>query len=109
MRSWPLFARESSRGTFPVLDGFCQDRAWSFLLFPSQSTHSANIARLKKNEKRFTKQVNMFMSGSGDGGMMSQEMIRMATRMRTIVRGCGVNIDLYLADNGSFVTSSLVL
>nr|GEU62600.1 hypothetical protein [Tanacetum cinerariifolium] len=31
----------------------------------SQSTHSANIARLKKSEKRLTKQVNMFMSGSG--------------------------------------------
>ncbi|GKD23338.1 hypothetical protein Tco_1225041 [Tanacetum coccineum] len=28
---------------------------------PSQSTHSADIARLKKREKRLTKQVNMFM------------------------------------------------
>ncbi|GKC99375.1 hypothetical protein Tco_1169650, partial [Tanacetum coccineum] len=28
---------------------------------PSQSTHSADIARLKKSEKRLTKQVNMFM------------------------------------------------
>nr|GEY66763.1 hypothetical protein [Tanacetum cinerariifolium] len=28
-------------------------------------------------------------SGSGGGGMMSQEMIRTTTRMRTIVRGCG--------------------
>nr|GEZ59239.1 hypothetical protein [Tanacetum cinerariifolium] len=55
---------------------------------PSQSTHSADIARLKKREKLLTKQVNMFM------------------RMRTIVRGCGVNIDLYLVDNGSFMTSS---
>nr|GFC58307.1 hypothetical protein [Tanacetum cinerariifolium] len=31
MRSWPLFAGASSGGTFPVLDGFCQDRARSFL------------------------------------------------------------------------------
>nr|GEU33114.1 hypothetical protein [Tanacetum cinerariifolium] len=28
---------------------------------PSQSTHSADIARLKRSEKRLTKQVNMFM------------------------------------------------
>ncbi|GJZ33652.1 hypothetical protein Tco_0579088 [Tanacetum coccineum] len=28
---------------------------------PSQSTHSVDIARLKKREKRLTKQVNMFM------------------------------------------------
>ncbi|GJV88249.1 hypothetical protein Tco_1532187 [Tanacetum coccineum] len=28
---------------------------------PSQSTHSADIVRLKKREKRLTKQVNMFM------------------------------------------------
>nr|GEX48981.1 hypothetical protein [Tanacetum cinerariifolium] len=31
---------------------------------PSQSTHSADIARLKKRKKLLTKQVNMFMSGS---------------------------------------------
>nr|GEY19643.1 hypothetical protein [Tanacetum cinerariifolium] len=51
-------------------------------------------------------------SGSGGAGMMSQEMMRTAARMRrmrTIVRECWVNIDLYLADNGSFVTSSPVL
>nr|GEZ58268.1 hypothetical protein [Tanacetum cinerariifolium] len=35
---------------------------------PSQSTHSADIARLKKREKLLTKQVNMFMSGSGGCG-----------------------------------------
>ncbi|GKE88798.1 hypothetical protein Tco_1566273, partial [Tanacetum coccineum] len=28
---------------------------------PSQSTHSTDIARLKKREKQLTKQVNMFM------------------------------------------------
>nr|GFC49843.1 hypothetical protein [Tanacetum cinerariifolium] len=28
---------------------------------PYKSTHSADIARLKKSEKRLTKQVNMFM------------------------------------------------
>nr|GFC77807.1 hypothetical protein [Tanacetum cinerariifolium] len=28
---------------------------------PSQSTHSVDIARLKKHEKLLTKQVNMFM------------------------------------------------
>nr|GEX54436.1 hypothetical protein [Tanacetum cinerariifolium] len=99
----------------------------------SQSTHSADIARLKKHEKLLTKQVNMFMrlfrsddkfsqmlaqlesqpaAGVAGVGMMSQEMMRTATRMRrrrTIVRRCGVNIDLYLADNGSFMTSSPVL
>nr|GFC39566.1 hypothetical protein [Tanacetum cinerariifolium] len=31
----------------------------------SQGTHLADIARLKKCEKLLTKQVNMFMSGSG--------------------------------------------
>ncbi|GKA52932.1 hypothetical protein Tco_0746247 [Tanacetum coccineum] len=35
---------------------------------PSQSTHSTDIARLKKREKQLTKQVNMFMSGSGGCG-----------------------------------------
>nr|GEW64889.1 hypothetical protein [Tanacetum cinerariifolium] len=34
----------------------------------SQSTHSTDIARLKKHEKLLTKQVNMFMSGSGGCG-----------------------------------------
>ncbi|GJV42273.1 hypothetical protein Tco_1420713 [Tanacetum coccineum] len=33
---------------------------------PSQSTHSADIARLKKREKRLTKQVNMFMRFRSD-------------------------------------------
>ncbi|GJV60440.1 putative ribonuclease H-like domain-containing protein [Tanacetum coccineum] len=83
---------------------------------PSQSTHSADIARLKKREKRLTKQVNMFMrlfrsddkfsqmlnqlesqpeyggaTRVAGAGMMSQEMMRTAVRMRrmrTIVRGC---------------------
>nr|GFC85674.1 hypothetical protein [Tanacetum cinerariifolium] len=32
---------------------------------PSQGTHLAYIDRLKKREKLLTKQVNMFMSGSG--------------------------------------------
>ncbi|GJX86413.1 zinc finger, PHD-type containing protein [Tanacetum coccineum] len=35
---------------------------------PSQSTHSTDIARLKKREKQLTKQVNMFMSESGGCG-----------------------------------------
>nr|GFA37850.1 hypothetical protein [Tanacetum cinerariifolium] len=51
-------------------------------------------------------------SGSGGFGMMSQKMMRTTARMRrmrTIVRGCGVNIDLYLAVIRSFVTSSPVL
>nr|GFB91103.1 hypothetical protein [Tanacetum cinerariifolium] len=51
MRLWPLFVEASSEGmVIPP---------------PSQSTHSADIARLKKSEKRLTKQVNMFMSESG--------------------------------------------
>nr|GEY25791.1 hypothetical protein [Tanacetum cinerariifolium] len=96
---------------------------------PSQGTYSADIARLKKREKLLTKQVNMFMrlfrsddnfsqmltqleSQPEYAGMMSQEMMRTAARMRTrktIVRGCGVNIELYLAENGSFMISSPVL
>nr|GFA99618.1 hypothetical protein [Tanacetum cinerariifolium] len=84
---------------------------------PSQSTHSADIARLKKHENLLTKQVNMFMrlfrsdnmfsqiltqlshslsmvvaGGVAGAGMISQEMMRTAARMRrrrTIVRGCG--------------------
>nr|GFC27016.1 hypothetical protein [Tanacetum cinerariifolium] len=35
---------------------------------PSQGTHLADIARLKKREKLLTKQLNMFMSGSGGCG-----------------------------------------
>nr|GEW67562.1 ankyrin repeat-containing protein [Tanacetum cinerariifolium] len=35
---------------------------------PSQGTHLADIDRLKKREKLLTKQVNMFMSGSGGCG-----------------------------------------
>nr|GFB03689.1 hypothetical protein [Tanacetum cinerariifolium] len=58
MRSWPLFAGASSGGTFPVLYGFCQGTA---IPPPSQGTHLADIARLKKREKLLTKQVNMFM------------------------------------------------
>ncbi|GJT21422.1 hypothetical protein Tco_0891359 [Tanacetum coccineum] len=34
---------------------------------PSQSTHSADIARLKKREKRLTKQVHMFRGEDGCG------------------------------------------
>nr|GFB73339.1 hypothetical protein [Tanacetum cinerariifolium] len=39
-------------------------------VFPpsSQGTHLADIDRLKKHEKLLTKQVNMFMSGSGGCG-----------------------------------------
>nr|GEZ78194.1 hypothetical protein [Tanacetum cinerariifolium] len=87
---------------------------------PSQGTHSVDNARLKKREKLLTKQVNMFMrlfrsddkfsqmltqlesqpkygggSGSGGCGMMSQEMMRTAARMRrrrTIVRDVGYPI-----------------
>ncbi|GJY42668.1 hypothetical protein Tco_0430881 [Tanacetum coccineum] len=45
--------------TLPVMVGFCQDRDGHSPLI--SSTHSADIARLKKREKRLTKQVNMFM------------------------------------------------
>nr|GEZ10621.1 hypothetical protein [Tanacetum cinerariifolium] len=78
---------------------------------PSQSTHSADIARLKKSEKWLTKQVNMFMrlfrsddkfsqmlsqlesrpeygGGSESGGYGDD--VRTAARMRTIVRGCWI-------------------
>nr|GFC43877.1 hypothetical protein [Tanacetum cinerariifolium] len=92
---------------------------------PSQGTHLADIARLKKREKQLTKQVNMFMrlfksddkfsqmltqlesqpeygsgSGSGGCGTMSQEMMRTASRMRrrrTIVRGCGLSICYFVS------------
>nr|GEW43835.1 hypothetical protein [Tanacetum cinerariifolium] len=47
MRSWPLFMGASNGGmVIPP---------------PSQSTHFADIARLKKREKLPTKQVNLFM------------------------------------------------
>ncbi|GJT45424.1 hypothetical protein Tco_0954139 [Tanacetum coccineum] len=103
---------------------------------PPPCTHTSDVVKLKKSEKRLTRQVNMFMklfrsddkfsqmltqlesqpkyggvAGVAGAGMMSREMMRTATRMRRmpIVRRCWVNIDLYLADNASFVTSSPVL
>nr|GEV93333.1 NAC transcription factor 56-like [Tanacetum cinerariifolium] len=92
---------------------------------PSQGTYLADIDRLKKREKLLTKQVNMFRrlfrsddkfsqmltqlesqpeyvvvaAGVAGAGMMSQEMMRTAARMRrrrTIVRGCEVSPVLLL-------------
>nr|GEW81750.1 ribosomal protein S11, chloroplastic [Tanacetum cinerariifolium] len=84
---------------------------------PSQGTHLADIDRLKKREKLLTKEVNMFKrlfmsdyrfsqmltqlesqlimvvaARVAGAGMMSQETMRTAARMRRkrmIVRGCG--------------------
>ncbi|GJV65836.1 putative reverse transcriptase domain-containing protein [Tanacetum coccineum] len=58
--------------------------------------------------------VEIMMRTTAGAGMMSKEMMRTTAktgRMRTIVRRCWVklvilvNVDLYLADNASFVTS----
>ncbi|GJS84815.1 hypothetical protein Tco_0751356 [Tanacetum coccineum] len=43
-------------------------RQGTVIPLPSQSTHSADIARLKKREKRLTKQVNMFMRREDECG-----------------------------------------
>nr|GFC57727.1 hypothetical protein [Tanacetum cinerariifolium] len=47
---------------------------------PSQSTHSANIARLKKREKRLTKQVNMFMRLFWSDGKFSQMLTQLESQ-----------------------------
>nr|GFB70771.1 hypothetical protein [Tanacetum cinerariifolium] len=43
MRLWPLFAGESNGGIFLVLDGFCQDRARSFLSHIKARTPSISL------------------------------------------------------------------
>nr|GEY49540.1 hypothetical protein [Tanacetum cinerariifolium] len=48
------------RGHIPCV-GRVLPRQGTVIPPPSQSTHSADIARLKKREKLLTKQVNMFM------------------------------------------------
>nr|GFA64955.1 hypothetical protein [Tanacetum cinerariifolium] len=47
---------------------------------PSQSTHSADIARLKKREKRLTKQVNMFMRLSRSDDKFSQMLTQLESQ-----------------------------
>nr|GEX53088.1 hypothetical protein [Tanacetum cinerariifolium] len=59
MRSWSLFTGARSGGTFPVLVGFCRDRAQSFR--PASMHALLRFPKLKKSEKLLTKQVNMFM------------------------------------------------
>nr|GEY08824.1 hypothetical protein [Tanacetum cinerariifolium] len=59
MRSRPLFAGASSGAHSWCWTGFA--KTWHGHSFPSQSTHSVDIARLKKSEKWLTKQVNMLM------------------------------------------------
>ncbi|GJV55897.1 hypothetical protein Tco_1456902 [Tanacetum coccineum] len=60
MRSWPLFSGASSGGTFPVLVGFCRDRARIYSHSPP-CMHSFDVATLKKREKMLTKKMNMLM------------------------------------------------
>ncbi|GKC02815.1 hypothetical protein Tco_0994425 [Tanacetum coccineum] len=62
-----MFAGASSRGTFPVLVGFCRDRA---RLFRPLCTHSSDVAKLKNSEKRLTKQYG---GGSGSDGCGDDE------------------------------------
>nr|GEX49849.1 hypothetical protein [Tanacetum cinerariifolium] len=47
---------------------------------PSQITHSADIARLKKSEKRLTKQVNMFMRLFRSGDKFSQMLSQLESQ-----------------------------
>nr|GEU93560.1 hypothetical protein [Tanacetum cinerariifolium] len=54
----------TARGHIPGV-GRVLPRQGTVIPPPSQSTHFADIARLKKREKLLTKQVNMVMSGSG--------------------------------------------
>ncbi|GJR80629.1 reverse transcriptase domain-containing protein [Tanacetum coccineum] len=102
---------------------------------PPPCTHTSDVVKLKKSKKRLTHQVNMFMKlfrsddkfsqmltqlesqpeyggGSGSGGYGDDEPgddenggRKRRMRRIPIVRRCWVNIDLYLADNASFVTS----
>nr|GFC58813.1 hypothetical protein [Tanacetum cinerariifolium] len=60
MRSWPLFRGGKQRGHILGVGRVLPGQGM-VIPPPSQSTHSADIARLKKHEKRLMKQVNMFM------------------------------------------------
>ncbi|GKB81259.1 hypothetical protein Tco_0948154 [Tanacetum coccineum] len=66
MRSWPLFAGASSGGTFPVLDGFCQDGQRIF-------------RPISKSDDKFSQMLNQLESqpeyggGSGNGGCGNDE------------------------------------
>ncbi|GJZ09536.1 hypothetical protein Tco_0543819 [Tanacetum coccineum] len=104
---------------------------------PLPCTHNSDVVELKKSNKLLMKHVNMVMklfrsddkmsqmltqlesqpefgsaSGVAGAGMMSRAMMRTRrTRRMPIVRRCYIwmNIDLYLADNASFVTRKPVL
>ncbi|GJX56903.1 hypothetical protein Tco_0286800 [Tanacetum coccineum] len=58
--SWPYVRRGKQRGHIPGVGRVLPGQG-TVIPPPSQSTHSADIARLKKREKKLTKQVNMFM------------------------------------------------
>ncbi|GKC65190.1 hypothetical protein Tco_1097788 [Tanacetum coccineum] len=55
-----IVRRGKQRGHIPGV-GRVLPRQGTVIPPPSQRTHSANIARLKKREKRLTKQMKMFM------------------------------------------------
>ncbi|GJT93245.1 retrotransposon protein, putative, ty1-copia subclass [Tanacetum coccineum] len=86
MRSWPLFAGASSGGTFPVLDGFCQDRARSFL--PHLKARTPPIS-LGSKSGRSSYETSELVHEKGVAGVrkLCQADDEDAARMRTIVRG----------------------
>nr|GEW01193.1 hypothetical protein [Tanacetum cinerariifolium] len=83
--------------------GRVMSRYGTVISLPPPCTHSSDLESQPE-----------YGGGSGSGGCGDDEPKMMRTvasmgRIRTIVRRCWVNIDLYLADNASFVTSSPVL
>ncbi|GJR73411.1 probable flavin-containing monooxygenase 1, partial [Tanacetum coccineum] len=106
-----IVAGASSRGTFSVLVGFCQDRARSFHLRLHARTP------LMSSDDKFSQMLTQLESqpeiggGSGSGGRGDDEQgddeddgeDGEDEDDKLVIL---VNIDLYLADNASFVTSA---
>ncbi|GJT32395.1 hypothetical protein Tco_0922814 [Tanacetum coccineum] len=113
MRSWPLFERASSGGTFPVLVGYCQDRAWMSSVRPRLDARTSSMSksskRLFRSDDKFSQMLNQYEStpefGSESGGCGDDEMAddedggedeEGVDSYRCYI---WLNIDLYLADN----------
>ncbi|GKB78259.1 hypothetical protein Tco_0945154, partial [Tanacetum coccineum] len=69
----PLFARESSAGTFPVLVGFWRERGKDVLVYPEpRCTHTSNVDELKRTNKQLKKLMDMIMKVVRSDDKMSQ-------------------------------------
>nr|GEZ73895.1 hypothetical protein [Tanacetum cinerariifolium] len=60
MRSWSLIARASNEGHIPGVGSVLPGQG-TLILPPPPCTHTFDVVKLKKSEKRLTHQVNMLM------------------------------------------------